>query len=36
MLEGKLKFKPTDKVCFLISGGSVGLEQLAMLQDVTY
>ena len=36
VLEGKLKFKPTDKVCFLISGGSVGLEQLAMLQDVTY
>ena len=36
VLEGKLKFKSTDKVCFLISGGSVGLEQLAMLQDVTY
>ena len=36
VLEGKLKFNPTDKVCFLISGGSVGLEQLAMLQDVTY
>lgn len=36
VLEGKLKFAPTDKVCFLISGGSVGLEQLASLQDVTY
>lgn len=35
VLEGKLKFKPTDKVCFLISGGSVGLEQLAALRDVT-
>lgn len=36
VLEGKLKFAPTDKVCFLISGGSVGLEQLASLQDITY
>lgn len=36
VLEGKLKFDAEDKVCFLVSGGSVGLEQLSVLQDVTY
>ena len=36
VLEGKLSFTPDDKVCFLVSGGSVGLEQLSVLQDVTY
>lgn len=36
VLEGKVKFSAEDKVCFLVSGGSVGLEQLAVLQDVTY
>ena len=36
VLEGKLKFSAQDKVCFLVSGGSVGLEQLSVLQDVTY
>ena len=36
VLEGKLSFAPDDKVCFLVSGGSVGLEQLTVLQDVTY
>ena len=36
VLEGKMKFSAEDKVCFLVSGGSVGLEQLAVLQDVTY
>ena len=36
VLEGKVKFTKEDKVCFLVSGGSVGLEQLSVLQDVTY
>ena len=36
VLEGKLKFDAEDKVCFLVSGGSVGLEQLSVLQNVTY
>ena len=36
VLEGKVKFAAEDKVCFLVSGGSVGLEQLSVLQDVTY
>jgi len=28
VLQGLVQFQPEDKVCFLISGGSVGLEQL--------
>ena len=32
-LQGKLKVSKEDKVCFLISGGNVGLSQLANLSD---
>ncbi len=31
VLEGKIPVKPEDKVCFVISGGNVGLEQLELL-----
>ncbi len=34
VLQGLIAVKPEDKVCFVISGGSVGLEQLRMLDDV--
>ena len=34
VLQGLLSFKKEDKVCFLISGGSVSLEQLDMLKEV--
>jgi len=34
VLQGLVTFKPEDKVCFLISGGSVSLEQLDVLKDV--
>jgi len=30
-LQGKLKFSKNDKVCFLISGGNVGLSQISKL-----
>ena len=33
VLEGKIAVVPSDKVCFLLSGGSVSLEQLDMLKD---
>ena len=33
-LEKLLPVGPKDKVCFLISGGSVGVEQLRMLEEV--
>ena len=36
VLQGALSFKPTDKVCFLVSGGSVGFAQLKVLEDVEY
>ncbi len=35
VLEGLIKVKPEDKVCFIISGGSVGLGQLKILEEVT-
>ena len=31
VLQGKLSFEPEQKVCFVISGGGVGAEQLAAL-----
>ena len=31
VLQGKLSFEPDEKVCFVISGGGVGPEQLAKL-----
>ena len=34
VLQGLLPVKKTDKVCFFISGGSVSLEQIKMLDDV--
>ena len=34
-LQKLLPLKHTDKVCFLISGGNAGLEQLAALKEVT-
>lgn len=35
VLQGLIAVKPADSVCFLISGGSVGIEQLRMLEEVT-
>ena len=35
VLQGLIPVKKTDKVCFLISGGSVALEQLKILEGVT-
>ena len=35
ILQGALAFRPTDKVCFLISGGSVSIDQLEILNTVT-
>ena len=34
VLQGLLPMKKEDKVCFLISGGSVSLDQLDMLKEV--
>ena len=34
VLQGLIPVKPSDKVCFLISGGSVGIEQLDVLKNV--
>lgn len=34
VLQGLIKFKETDKVCFVITGGNVGLEQLKELEEV--
>ncbi|AKG73040.1 threonine ammonia-lyase [Salinicoccus halodurans] len=36
ILEGLLKVSPEDKVCFVISGGNVGLDILENLKDVDY
>ena len=33
-LRGQLPLRRTDKVCFVISGGNVALEQLHRLEDV--
>ena len=35
VLQGLLPVKKTDKVCFFISGGSVSLEQIKKLEDVS-
>lgn len=35
VLQGLAKVKKDEKVCFLISGGSAGLDQLKVLEDVT-
>lgn len=34
VLQGLFPVRPEDKVCFFISGGSVSLEQLRILEDV--
>ena len=34
VLRGQLPVRKGDKVCFVISGGSVALEQLHRLEDV--
>lgn len=34
VLQGLIAVEPEDKVCFLISGGSVGLEQLRILEEI--
>lgn len=35
VLQGLVPVKATDRVCFLISGGSVSLEQLKILEEVS-
>lgn len=35
VLQGLIALQPQDKVCFVISGGSVGLEQLRVLEEVS-
>ena len=34
-LRGQLPVRRGDKVCFVISGGSVALEQLHQLEDIS-
>lgn len=34
ILQGRLEVKADEKVCFILSGGSVGLEQLDVLKNV--
>lgn len=34
-LQGLLKVKRTDQVCFVVSGGNVGLDQITKLETVT-
>ncbi|MDO5650456.1 MAG: threonine/serine dehydratase, partial [Gallicola sp.] len=34
VLQGLIKFKETDKVCFVITGGNAGLEQLDVLKEI--
>ena len=34
-LQGEIKVRPGEKVCFVLSGGSVGLDQLDALKSVT-
>lgn len=36
IFEGLLKVSPGDKVCFVISGGNVGIDQLSLLKNVHY
>lgn len=35
ILQGLISVKKSDKICFLISGGSVALEQLDILKEIT-
>ena len=34
-LQGKLKFKPEEKVVFLLSGGNIGMDQFKKFEEVT-
>ena len=34
VLQGKLKFKPEEKVVFLLSGGNIGMDQFEKFRDV--
>lgn len=34
LLQGALKVQPEEKVCFVISGGSIGFNQLEILKDI--
>ncbi|MBQ1351716.1 MAG: threonine/serine dehydratase [Oscillospiraceae bacterium] len=36
VLQGQLSFQKKEKVCFLISGGSVGIQQLAALEPLDF
>lgn len=36
VLQGLIPVKPEDKVCFVISGGNLGFEQLEMLNGIEY
>lgn len=36
VLQGKIAVNPEDKVCFVISGGNLGFEQLELLGGVNY
>jgi threonine dehydratase len=34
-MQGKLKFKPEEKVVFLLSGGNIGMDQFKKFEEVT-
>ena len=36
VLQKKIEVKPEEKVCFVISGGNLGFEQLELLGGVNY
>ena len=36
VMQGRISVKPEDKVCFVISGGNLGFDQLELLGGVTY
>ncbi len=36
VMQGNISVNPEDKVCFVISGGNLGFEQLELLGGVTY
>ena len=35
VMSGKIAVRPEDKVCFVVSGGNVGLSQIAALENIT-
>ena len=36
VMQGRIAVKPEDKVCFVISGGNLGFDQLEFLGGVNY